>query len=279
MKNSILYLICVVFFSLMIASCKVVDRYAYSPATVNLLQAEQKNDIKISANYSTAGKITSYKGENRRSNGFDAQGIYALSSRFAVGAATYKKWEENKSSNQTSGSGYRYRKSGTELSFGVYNFSKSEERSVFQLFAGIGFGKGSIVGFYTDSLALRETHYSKNNKYFLQPTLSIKAGERSFIVLATRLNVVHFHNIESNMQDPERDGLIFLGQKNSVFQDFVLNETFSFKNPAGLALQFQQGITALYTRFNDPTTIYTNYQYNNLWFSAGIIWDLSKAFK
>ncbi len=113
----------------------------------------------------------------------------------------------------------------------------------------------------------------------MQPTLSIKAGERSLIVLATRLNIVHFHNIESNMQDPERDGLIFLGQKNSVFQDFILNETFSFKNAHGLGLQFQQGITGLYTRFNDLSTINTNYQYNNLWFSAGIVWDSSKAFK
>lgn len=207
------------------------------------------------------------------------RGFYALSSRFAIGVATYKKWEENKSAVQNFPSGYHYRKSGTELSLGVYNFSKSEERSVFQLFGGVGFGKGSIVGFYSDSSSYRESHFSKNNKYFLQPTLSIKAGERTFIVLATRLNVVHFSNIESNIQDPKRDGLIFLGQKNSIFQDFILNETFSFKKPAGLGIQFQQGITSLYTRFHDDANINTNYQYNNLWFSAGIVWELSEAFK
>lgn len=279
MPTSFNLILLVLISAVLISSCTVVDRYAFSPATANLLQAEHKNDVKISGNYSSAGKFTALKGEHRKSNGFDGQGLYAVSNKVALGAAAYKKWEENKSTYQNIPSGYRYQKSGTEFSAGVYNFSKTEERSSFQLFGGVGFGKGSIKGFYTDSTGYMEFHNSRYNKYFLQPTFSLKAGERSFIVLATRLNIIHFHTIESNLLDPERDGLNFLGQKNSMFQDFILNETFYLKNPAGLGFQLQQGITGLYTHFNDDAILRTNYQYNNLWFSAGIVWDINKAFK
>ncbi len=275
-----------ILFILSASSC-VLRKNVYSPTSINVLQADEKNDVKVALNYSTAGQFLFFNSERRSSNGIDLQTLFAVTPRMALKLDGYSKGERNSRNNFLDSTDVNsfidYRKRNIELSAGIYNFSKDKKYSIFQLYGGIGLGTTSFNGVFDATNSLQKNNYSAEFiKYFIQPSVSIRGGSNYTFTIGSRLNLLNFKNIETDYPDIENEILGYIDNKPSFFMDLMINNEFGFKSLSGIKFQTQLGSTLLFTQFTDLSSSLAyrgQYDYNSIWFNLGAIADLNTLFK
>lgn len=262
-------------------SCTAV-KYAYTPATANLLQVEGKNDFKAALNFATAS--SPYGGVGTKySNGIDIQTAYAISERIVVKADGYFKGEQNQTAATQNGypdESIKYKKQGIEMSIGCNNFSKNQKRSAFQFFGGLGTGKFSFTGKYNNGNS--NNHHSMNYfKAFLQPSYTFFVTEKYDISVGSKLNMLQFSKVATDYSDILTEPLGYIDRKPNFFVDVVMQHQFGFSKLPALHFQVQLGITSLVTSFSSPQNTFTKekYDYNNSWLALGVILNAGKMVK
>lgn len=263
-------------------SCTALAKYAYTPATANLLQVEGKNDFKAAVNYAAASASSS-GGEKESSDGIDIQTAYAVNKRIVVKADGYFKGEQNRTAANQNGlpnEKINYKKQGIEISAGCNNFSKNKKRTSFQVFGGIGTGKFSFTGKYNDGNP--DNHHSMNYfKAFLQPSYTFFVSKKYDISFASKLNMLQFSKVTTDYPDIFTEPLGYIDSKPNFFIDVVMQHQFGYSKLPALDFQVQFGITSLATSFSSPHNNITKekYDYNNSWFAAGVILNTGKLLK
>ena len=269
----------------MLFSC-TVRRYVYTPATANLLTPGQKGNAKVAVNYSSSSSSDILPSTNDKSEGVDLQAAYAITDKIALRAELYTKSEKNSGTatdffgNDITEYQNNYRKNGFELSGGLYQIGKGEAGVSLQLFAGIGGGKFSLN---ERDITSANIYYHRMNyfKGFFQPSVRIAASKYVSITLGSRLSVINFNHIKTDIPDIDKEALGYIGTANSVFTDVFTHFEFGFKGLEPVKFQFQIGASKLNTRFAVPDYPYVNnerYDHNNLWLAAGIVADVNMLF-
>ena len=257
-------------------------KYVYSPSTANMLEAEKKNSAKTAINYSaTTGPVDI---DNQKSSGVDIQTMYAVTKRIAIKADGFIKRESNETATRIEGVPYdriTYKKAGFEAGAEIYNFSKVKERSAFRLYSGMGIGKFSFTETYhVDRFDIY--HHSLNYfKFFIQPSVRIRASKNYSVSFAGKLSVFKFYHIKTDCPDLKEMPLGYIDTKPNLFTDIIIHHEFGFKALQGIRFQVQNGFCVLNTKFHLPAEYAyagDQYEYHNAWVAAGIIADIKKLF-
>ncbi len=269
------YLVFVICFYL--TSCVSSSKYIYTPSTPNLLLLEEKNSAKIAINYATSSTTNNLEADNKKSNGVDVQTAYAITKNVGLKFDFYNKWEFNQpfyTTNQFST--INYKKHGFEISTGIYNFTKNPGYSGFQLYAG--FGKGKFL--LNETSSTNKNYFNMDyQKFFVQPSFTLKASAHYNFTFAARLNAINYKNLTTNYSNLANDVLGYIQTKTSIFTDFIIQNEFCFKKAAAVKFQIQLGTTRLHTYFSSVSTAtvqHQQYLYNNNWASFGVITDIQK---
>lgn len=275
----------VIFCSVFILFSCNIPRYVYTPASANLLHIEEKADVKVAANFASAGELIPGDLEKDVSRGIDVQAAAAITKRLAIRADAYQKWERNQSVlNINNNQVYEqivYRKKGAGVSIGCYNFSKNKASSAFQLYAGYGTGYSYFKRVDNGNSPAVNNYAVDFNTFFLQPEITAKAKKVYSATLTLKFLLVNYKNIRTDFPDIGTQVLGDIDQKNSFFTDFVVQHRFVFKS---LPIQFhlQHGVTGLNTRFTskqytDNTSV--KYDYRVAWLAFGVAADINSLFK
>ncbi len=269
-----------------IAYCIIVTtscytpRYIYSPAAHNVPVLEKKGDSKLAFNYSTnfSKKNTSYGVvKDNRSAGFDLQGAYAISKKFALAVNYYHRTEKNNgdfSAGNLDSSVINYTRNLSEFGIGYYRQMMRNHQAIFQVFAGFGFGrfKFTDIGRDQNNVFHNNFHDAAITKLYVQPAFTIR--NKNFAAsLSSRFSLIYFRDIKTDYSATDLDNykLDSLNYRPKLFWEPGIVNTFGFKKLPGLQLEFQVGLSLLESR------LFIDYRSFN--FSMGVLFDLPKLLK
>jgi hypothetical protein len=269
---------------LLIANCQLLTscytpRYVYSPTAHNVPVFAKKGDSKLAANYSFNLSDNTIKDSvpvKAKARGYDLQAAYAFTNHWAMQVNYFQRSERNTGDFDT---GIRdsvvinYKRNLTEIGAGYFHLLKNKQ-SLFQVFAGIGFGKSSFTDDGKDPNRVYRNRYHQMNvtQLFIQPAFTVRGKKNFAATFSSRLSAVYFKNISTNYTATELDNykLDSLNYSPRVFWEPAVVNTFGFKKLPGLQLEFQLGFAFLVSRrFVDVRA------FN---FSAGLLFDLPKLF-
>ena len=256
-------------------------RYVYSPAAHNvpllLKKGDSKLAIDLSSNFSKKNTSTGIVKDNR-SRGIDLQGAYAVTKRFAVQLNYYRRTEKNNgdfSVNNLDSSVINYKRNLTEIGIGYYRPLMRNRQAVFQVFAGMGFGKFGFTDIGRDQNNVFHNNFHQANiiKLYVQPAFTVRTKKNFAASLSSRFSVISFHNIQTDYTTTEQDNykLDSLSYRPRLFWEPAVVNTFGFKKLHGLQFEFQAGLSLLIS----PLFI----DYRSFNFSVGALFDLPKLFK
>ncbi|MGG9960181.1 hypothetical protein [Ferruginibacter sp. SUN106] len=254
-------------------------RYVYSPAAHNVPVFTKKGDSKLAANYSfnlSENTIKDSVPVKAKAHGYDLQAAYAITKHWAVQLNYFQRTERNTGDFDT---GIRdsvvinYKRNLAEIGGGYFHLLKNRQ-SLFQVFAGIGFGKSSFTDDGKDPNRVYRNRYHQMNvtKVFIQPAFTVMSKKNFATTFSSRLSAVYFTNINTNYTAAELDNYKLDGLNYSprIFWEPAIVNTFGFKKLPGLKLEFQLGFAFLVSRrFVDARAF-------NL--SGGLLFDLPKLF-
>lgn len=266
-------------FCLLFFSC-YTPRYVYSPAAHNVPVLLKKGDSKLAFNLSSnfSGKNTANNiVKDNKSRGVDLQGAYAVTKNWAVQYCYYHRTEKN-NGNFDSGNldsvEINYKRNLTEFGVGYFKNLSTNSQAVFQVFAGVGFGKFSFTDIGRDQNNTFHNNYHNMSvtKIYLQPAFMVHSKKRFSFALSSRFSLVYFSKIKTNYTATELDNykLDSLNFSPRLFWEPAIVNTFGFKKLPGLQLEFQIDMTSLVSRR------FVDYRAFN--FSAGLLFDLPKLF-
>jgi hypothetical protein len=259
MKWYLLIAVCV------LSSCRI-QRKIYSPLPVNNPSLQEKNDYSVNATISTP-------------QGFDLNGGYAITNRFAIigGLYTHKNRDLEQNSgftNQVDSSTLLYRHNGFTLGTGIYFPIFGRESDNYLSFYG-GINNGSFkmdetlykINPSSPSGPFINTYKSKLNRFFLQGSFTHygKIFEASF---TTRFNFVTYKNIKTDYTDTQlQDYQLppFIPHRTNSFADFSFDSKFYFSRDPGWGIHFF-GLTS--TRLGDDEV--PNFHYYPFRLGTGI---------
>ena len=280
-KNIAFYISCFTFYTIVVSVSCYTPRYVYSPSAHNVPVLLKKGDSKLAANLSTNfSKRNTTNGivKDNKSHGIDLQGAYALTNKFAVQVNYYRRTEKNNgdfSANNLDSSVINYTRQLTEIGFGYYRAVMRNNRAIFQVFAGIGFGKFGFtdIGRDQNNVFHNNLHQAGITKLFVQPAFTIKNKRNFAASLSTRFSVIFFRNIQTDYTAAELDKykLDSLNFRPRLFWEPAVVNTFGFKKIPGLQLEFQAGLCLL------QSPLFIDYRAFN--FSMGVLVDVPKLLK
>jgi Outer membrane protein beta-barrel domain len=281
-----------IYIVLLFCSCGyTTPKYLYAPNTSNLIQVEKKDDLKIATSYSNTSHSDDTYGETKqKSAGLDFQGAYGLSKNLGLKLDFYTKKESEESLNdQTNLKKFNltYKRKGVELSVGYHTYIGRRAKNIFNVYTGVGFGNNSFKGKYRDSL-LNNNYYSANHiKWFITPSINFRISKNYSLILAYNVAILRYKNIKTN--DMEFTKIIYteIRKKSSVFGGIVLDNQFSFNKIKNVKFHFLIASNILLNNFTvkdesingSTSTINGQYQYNDSYFSTGIILDMKKIIR
>lgn len=279
-KTLAFYILTFTFYIFVLVSC-YTPRYVYSPSAHNVPVLLKKGDSKLAANLSTNfSKRNTTNGivKNNKSFGLDLQGAYALTNKFAVQVNYYRRTEKNNgdfSANNLDSSVINYTRHLTEIGFGYYRAVMDNNRAIFQVFAGIGFGKFGFtdIGRDQNNVFHNNQHQAGITKLYVQPAFTIRNKRNFAASLSSRFSVIYFRNIQTDYTAAELDKykLDSLNYHPHLFWEPAVVNTFGLKKIPGLQLEFQAGLCLL------QSPLFIDYRSFN--FSLGILFDVSKLLK
>jgi len=255
-------------------------RYVYSPSAHNVPVLVNKGDSKLAFNYSTNFSKRNESGaivRNNKSSGFDLQGAYAMSKKFALQINYYQRKEKNNgdfSASNLDSSVINYKRDLTEFGFGYYRQLMRNHQAIFQVFAGIGIGrfKFTDIGRDQNNVFHNNYHDAGVTKLFLQPAFTIRNKNFS-ASLSSRFSLIYFRDIKTDYSANDLDNykLDSLNYHPRLFWEPAIVNTFGFKKIPGLQLEFQAGFCIL------QSPLFIDYRSFN--FSAGVLFDVPKLLK
>lgn len=262
-----------------LASC-YTPRYVYSPAAHNVPVLLKKGDSKLAFDLSTNfSKKNTAEGivKDNKSRGIDLQGAYAVTNKFAVQLNYYRRTEKNNGDfniNNLDSSVINYKRNLTEIGIGYYHSLMRNSRGIFQVFAGIGFGKFGFTDIGRDQNNVFHNHFHQASitKLYVQPAFTVRSKKNFAASLSSRFSVIYFHNIQTDYTAADLDNykLDSLSYRPRLFWEPAVVNTFGFKKLPGLQFEFQAGLSLL------VSPLFIDYRSFN--FSAGILFDVPKLF-
>ena len=263
--------------SFQFSSC-YTPRYVYSPAAHNVPVFIKKNDSKIAFNYSVNADLRASDDDDINNSGLDLQAAYAVTNHFALQANYVHRTERDRQYgiSSISDSGVlRYHRNLTEFGVGYFSPLDVNKQAVFQVFAGVGFGKFSFTDIGRDQSNNHYNYFHQMDvsKIYIQPAFTVRSKKNFAASLSSRFSLLRFHNIQTNYPAYELDlyKLDSIGNRTHVFWEPAIINTFGFKQLPGIQFEFQGGLALLQSRqFID---------YRSFNFSAGILFDIPKLVK
>ena len=252
----------------------------YSPAAHNVPVLVKKGDSKLAFNYSlNAADKASDKNvyKDGKVRGYDLQAAYAVTNNWAVQFNYVHRTEQN---SGDFGPGLRdstvidYRRRLTEIAAGYFHQLDNNKRVLFQVFAGVGFGKFGFTdnGRDYNGVLRSRYHHMDITKVFIQPAVMIRSKNNFAASLSSRNSIIYFRNIKTNYTATELNNytLDSLNYRPKFFWEPALVNNFGFKKLPGVQLEFQMGFAFLMSRQ------FADYRSFNV--SAGLLFDLPKLF-
>lgn len=264
-----------------ISSC-YTPRYVYSPAAQNVPVFTKKGDSKLAVYYSDglsgAKSGTGTSITKSYNNGADIQTAFAVSSHFAIMANQYLRHEKNNgqfSSNLIDSATIRYNRSLTELAGGYFDPLDDNKQLIFQIYAGLGFGKFSFTDNGKNSGGNFYSKYFNTRifKVFVQPSFTVGAKNNFSASLSAKINAVTFNNSKTDYSPAQLDSfkLDELGKSVFLFMEPSVINAFGFKKLPGIRFEIQFTMAALMSKkFVD---------YRSLNFSAGAMVNFAELKK
>lgn len=265
-------------FSFSLFSC-YTPRYVYSPPAHNVPVLTKKGDSKLAFNYSVNPVDNTVKDSvpvKAKASGYDVQAAYAITKHWALQFNYMHRTERNAGDFDA---GVRdsvvisYKRRLTELGVGYFHLLNNQ-RSLFQVFAGVGLGKFNFTDNGKDQgRVLRNRYHTMNvTKLFIQPAFTVRSKRNFAATFSSRHSFIFFRNIQTDYTAAEQDNykLDSLSYSPRVFWEPAVVNAFGFKKLPGIQLEFQFGFAFLVSRrFVDARA------FN---FSAGLLFDLPKLF-
>lgn len=181
-------------------------RYVYNQNMRNVHFFYKKGQSRLSAALVTGPSRGLGDGQSNCNKGFDVQGAYAITGKFAVAASYYSRKEKDRiqAGNITPlVSDVQYKRSGWELGGSFFLPLDRHSHSFFHLDAGVGQTRNQFVDAGTfDSLGLTRNYANRNFRYFLQPGLYTGRGPVAF-GMGFRLGWTHFSHITTSYTPAE----------------------------------------------------------------------------
>lgn len=241
------YIFILLFISFFYSSC-TIERKLYSPTQINNPSLQEKNNYSISTTISTP-------------TGFDINGGYAITNRFAIiaGVFNYRNNDNQQSFSIFSGnrdsSLLTYKHKGFHAGAGLYFPLSENKSSEFFAFFG-GYTKGNFemrekLYDLTSSSRTPKLNYYKSdlNRWFLQASINSYRDVVHFSLI-TRFNYVAYKNVNTdydNNQQQEINLPPYGYPEGSSFLDFSFDTKIFFSKEQKAGLQIFSVIT---TRLN-----------------------------
>ena len=266
-------------FSFLLFSC-YTPRYVYSPSAHNVPLLVKKGDSKLAANYSFNAADNTVKDSipiKAKARGYDLQAAYAFTNHWAMQLNYFHRTERNAGDFNA---GYHdsvvinYKRNMVEIAAGYFHLLDHNQRALFQVFAGAGFGTSSFTDNGRDfSNVYRSRHHMMHvTKIFIQPAFTVRSKRNFSASLSSRHSFIYFSKINTDYNATELDNykLDSLSYSPRIFWEPSVVNNFGFKKLPGLQFEFQAGFAFLLSRsFVDARS------FN---FSAGLLFDLPKIF-
>lgn len=161
--------------------------------------------MKLAGYYAGTGKTDDGKEINE---GYDLQGAYAISDKWALTAGFFKRKERDtyiRYNNLFDSSVVNYQRKLFEIGGGYFVPLDARKQFYFSIYGGMGFGKFSFDdrGIDANGFAYTRSHESKITKGYLQPGFSVAPVEYIRIFLTGRVSFVQYGSIRSSYQPNE----------------------------------------------------------------------------
>ena len=246
LKNYFLFFTSFCFF---MVSC-YTPRYVYSPSAMNAPALEKKGDSKLSAAYSS--NLSGHNIGSNKSRGYDLQGAYAISNHLAIQGDFYHRKEKNGGTFYGSGvdsSTIRYQRALTGVGVGYYTKIDKNKRTIFQIFAGMAFGKFSFTDDGSNSVNTLYHSYFETNarKIYIQPAFILPSKGTFIASFGARLSLLTFDHINTNYTAFDLDNykLDQIGKGSYIFCEPTMLFTFGNPKVPGLQFEVQAGLSFL----------------------------------
>jgi hypothetical protein len=273
MNSSTLSLFTALFF---LASCSEI-RYAYSPVAPNTPGFKEKNESRFAATVSV-GDFTNQESASDQSTeiNLNLQSAFALTNHIAVLASyagTIKERDITHYFGNSSSSNYSnlvtYNRNQYEVGAGIFYPFTSKKVFLVECFAGYGFGKLNITDKSVENgMTTSSRFYTANtNKFFIQPSLSLHAGEVFFLSLGFRYVNTGYSGIRTSYTEQETIDYYLkdISTSRIEFIEPFIAANFRFANAPWLMLQYQYYYT------NQVSTQLVNYRFSHN--NMGIVID------
>jgi hypothetical protein len=241
---------------------------------------EKKGDSKLAFNYSfnpSASRTKENVSTKGKVRGFDVQGAYAISKHWAIQLNYFNRKERNAGDFDAGARDsvvLNYKRNLVEIGAGYFHALNNNKLSIFQIFAGVGFGKSNFTdeGRNQNNVYRSRFHNMQVTKIFIQPAFMIRSKENFSASLSSRHSFIFFKNIDTDYTTAELDNYkldsLTIGPR--IFWEPAVINNFGFKKLPGIQFEFQLGFAFLLSRR------FVDARFFN--FSAGISLDLPKLF-
>lgn len=267
---------------MLVFSACYTPRFVNSPTAHNVPVLAEKNDSKLSFNYSTNADTRSTNDQYSRNstNGFDIQGAYALTNNIGVQGSYFSRNET------TNGGGadddffdksfIDYKRDFFEFGAGYFTPIDQKGKMLFQVFGGVGFGRFTFTdnGKDKSQVAYSRFHNADVTKIYVEPALTFRSKNEIFAAsLSTRFSFAKFRNVQTNYTAPERQffKLDSINRYTSVFFEPAFVNSYGFNKLPGLRIEYQLGLSLLMSR--------QIMDYRRFNFSVGLVFDIPKLIK
>jgi hypothetical protein len=267
---------------------KPTPKFLTAPNSANLLTVENNGDMKASVAYSTNGRSFLTNEGVVNSKGLDLKYAVGISNHFVAKLDMFYKKEMDVSAeplNSLNGFKIDYKRRGFFVSGGYYRYLTNNKTIMLTTSVGLGYTKTNFDGIYRE--AIKHDYFYAGNNFilFIQPSLTLFGSKNYAFTIAYKLSSTAFKNINTNDTTFSVGQNVSLSKKNSVYEDIVIQNEFSFNKLKGFRFYWQTGITNLKTSFPDVQNArYSenskNNQYDYLinYGSVGLIMDFKKLF-
>ncbi len=224
------YLFVVLLSALSFTSC-IVSRTVHSQQSINQPMLAEKGDFEAGVHYSKSSNFIDLFRSDRRLEGLELQGAYAITDHFAVMGSQSFRWEnesftslQNKN-NPFDTSFVQYKRNITNM--GVGYFTKMNDGIIglhFSMYAGLLFGQNNLAeNGFLQSQAYTRFHQSNMLGFFAQPGIYALSDQLRF-GFSANLSYINFRNVHTNFTDIEQKSidLIGLDGKNLLLTSFTL---------------------------------------------------------
>ena len=266
MKNNLLVLVAL---AAILSSCSTY-RYIYTASPANNPYFTQKGQSKIAGYYSSNGQGI----ETDRADGYDLQGAYAISDRWAVIAGYYHRNERQTSiggSLPVDSSLVTYKRHLFDIGTGYIVPLNEKRTTTFNIYGGFAWGEFAFND-ENAGAAYRRFHKSAISKYYLQAAFNYMPNEIVYLSFLVKPSFVHYGSIKTDYTPNELGefGLEAINNNTITFVDVGMNVQLGLPKYPWVKLDAILATSSRPYHFQDGLAVHTG----NV--SIGLSFDLSK---